>query len=85
MAFDVSDFQGSGQLTDVAGIRIQGTSVNSNTGSVDLGVIGYNTSAVSQCQVTTEMIASDLNQPLINSNIGSFDNFSFTENQSDFV
>lgn len=86
VAFDVSDFQGSGQLADVAGIRIQGTSVNSNTGSVDLGVIGYNTSAVSQCQVTTEMIASDLNhQPLINSNIGSFDNFSFTENQSDFV
>ena len=47
VAFDLSDFQGTGTLTNVAGVRIQGTGVNSGLGSIDLGVIGYNTLAVS--------------------------------------
>lgn len=46
VAFDLSDFQGTGELTDVAGLRIQGTSVNNGRGNIDLGVIGYNTIAV---------------------------------------
>jgi hypothetical protein len=46
VAFDLSDFQGTGTLTDVAGVRIQGTDVNSGTGNVDATVVGYNTSAV---------------------------------------
>lgn len=45
VAFDLSDFQGTGILTDVAGVRVQGTGVNSGLGSVDLAVIGYNTLA----------------------------------------
>lgn len=48
VAFDVSDFRGSGKLTDdITGISIQGTTVNSQSGSVDLAAIGYNTSATS--------------------------------------
>jgi hypothetical protein len=46
VAFDLSDFQGTGTLTGVAGLRIQGTYVNSGQGSIDLGIIGYNTAAV---------------------------------------
>lgn len=46
VAFDLSDFQGTGILTGVAGVRIQGTYVNSGEGSIDIGVIGYNTAAV---------------------------------------
>ncbi len=46
VAFDISDFRGRGELTDIAGIRIQGTGVNSGLGSIDVGVIGYNTLAV---------------------------------------
>lgn len=41
-AFDISDFEGTGVLNNVAGLRIQGTSKNSDSGSFDPGVIGYN-------------------------------------------
>lgn len=37
VAFDLSDFQGTGRLTNVAGLRIQGTSVNGGSGSFDPG------------------------------------------------
>lgn len=46
VAFDLSDFEGTGQLIGVAGIRIEGTSINSGAGSLDVGVIGYNSQAV---------------------------------------
>ncbi len=46
VAFDLSDFQGTGILTGVAGVRIQGTYVNSGQGSIDTGIIGYNTAGV---------------------------------------
>ena len=46
VAFDLSDFHGTGELTGVAGLRIQATYVNNGRGSIDLGVIGYNTAAV---------------------------------------
>lgn len=46
VAFDLSDFQGIGKLSSVAGLRIQGTYVNNGRGSIDPGVIGYNTAAV---------------------------------------
>jgi hypothetical protein len=45
VAFDIGDFQGTGTLDDVAGLRVQGTGVNSGLGSVDLAAIGYNTLA----------------------------------------
>ncbi len=46
VAFDLSDFQGTGTLTGVAGVRVQGTYVNSGRGNIDVAAIGYNTSAI---------------------------------------
>ncbi|WP_017658442.1 PEP-CTERM sorting domain-containing protein [Baaleninema simplex] len=43
VAFDLEDFQGTGRLTNVAGLRIKGTQVNTGEGSIDVGLIGYNT------------------------------------------
>ncbi len=55
VAFDLSDFHGTGKLTDVAGLRILATDVNNSSGSVDLAKVGYNTAAVAVPEPTSPL------------------------------